>query len=74
MSGSIIYKNKRIDFSVDEWQLFTKYIIKDTLTFWDAIAEDVDGGLLPPEIAGQHEAIDRNTLYSLKIKLRDIYD
>jgi hypothetical protein len=69
MSASLLVNNKRIDFTEFEWQLLKKQIIKDTLLFWEEVAADVDGGLLPPELALDNEMIDRNVLFTLKTKL-----
>lgn len=72
MSAMIISGKERVELSDFEWDLLRKYIIKDTLVFWDSVSEDVDGGLLPSELSGISELIDRNVLYSLKSKLSKI--
>jgi len=69
MSAMLIVGNERIEFNEFEWELLKKYIIKDTIEFWDSVSQEVDGGLLPMELSGISEMIDRNVLFSLKTKL-----
>ncbi|HQM96657.1 MAG TPA: hypothetical protein PK705_06600 [Clostridia bacterium] len=72
MTASMTIGKETINFTEYEWTLLRDYIIRDTLEFWDSIAKDVDGGLLPMELAGTSEMIDRNILYALKSKLAKV--
>jgi hypothetical protein len=69
MTASVIIGKDRIDLTDYEWELLKKYIIKDTFDFWEGVTQEVDGGLLPPELSGISDVIDRNVLYSLKNKI-----
>jgi len=69
MNATLTVGKDRIDLTDFEWELLKKFIIKDTLDFWEGVTQEVDGGLLPPELSGSSELIDRNILFSLKQKL-----
>ena len=64
--------NKITKFDSNEWELLLNHIIKNTLNFWDNVQKDVDGGLLPPELTGDFEMIDRETLHQVKAKINNL--
>ena len=69
----IIQGTTDITLTPAEWNLLRDKIIKDTLTFWDSIAQDVEGGILPLELASKDgEIIDRGILINLRNKLSRI--
>lgn len=72
MGTTIDANGERVVLSDAEWGLLSEAIIADTLRFWDGVAREVDAGLLPPELAGAVQTIDRATLHSLRMKLEKI--
>lgn len=74
MDAALLVGNKRIELTEDEWNLLRKYIIRDTINFWETTSREIDGGLIPPELAPDHEMINRMVLYSLKSKLSEFFD
>ena len=73
MSATLICGKERLEFTDHEWELLKKFIIRDQIEFWETIAAEVDGGLLPIELASPNlNLIDRNVLFSLKTKLSKV--
>jgi len=74
MPATIRTDLSKIELTESEWDLLRNYIIRDTIKFWEDVAKDIDGGLIPAELAPDHEMIDRVTLYNLKSKISKFWD
>ena len=69
----IIQGSTDITLSPDEWVILRDKIINDTLAFWDSVSKDVDGGILPMELASSDgKILDRDNLMNLRNKLKKI--
>lgn len=64
----IIIEEKNIEFTTEEWNFIKKYIIEDTLFFWNQTKQEVDKfpyELFDEEIVNQVTNIRKETLNKL---------
>lgn len=64
----IIIEEKNIEFTTEEWNFIKKYIIEDTLFFWNQTKQEVDKfpyELFDEEIVNQVINIRKETLNKL---------
>jgi len=64
----IIIEEKNIEFTTEEWNFIKKYIIEDTLFFWNQTKQEVDKfpyELFDEEIINQVTNIRKETLNKL---------
>ena len=74
MSAIIEAKGNKVTLTDEEYRLLSDEIIRDTINFWDSVARDVEAGMLPPELSGNVQSIDRKVLNSLRSKLMKVFD
>lgn len=64
----ITIEDKNVEFTIEEWNFIKKYIIEDTLSFWNQTKQEVDKfpyELFDEEIINQITNIRKETLNKL---------